>query len=223
MGSQWEILDACRLASVAAGIAVSHPGTYVVTGKELENAWLGRSTKLVDWDTAARTICKAQFAGRKVVFTNGCFDILHAGHLSCLERARRLGDMLVVGLNSDVSVKLNKGASRPIISEYQRAELLAGLSCVDLVVLFDDLTPETLVQSLAPDILVKGGDYRVEQIAGAEFVSARGGKVIVMPLVPGLSTTGILASGKVKLHRSRLGDQSMSEDGRVEQLSRRPK
>jgi D-beta-D-heptose 7-phosphate kinase/D-beta-D-heptose 1-phosphate adenosyltransferase len=195
LGSSWEIEEACQLASVAAGIAVGRAGTYVVQAAEVEAAWRGGSPKVLDWAAARRRIAEARRAGRRVVFTNGCFDILHAGHLSCLERARELGDLLVVALNSDASVRLNKGASRPIIGQDDRAALLAGLACVDVVVTFDEVTPELLIRHLEPDVLVKGSDYAVSEIAGAEFVESRGGRVVTLPLVPGLSTTGILARG----------------------------
>ena len=193
LGSGWPLADACRLASIAAGIAVSHPGTYVVTAGELEGAWGGLSPKVLSWDAARKRLSEARRRGRKVVFTNGCFDILHAGHLASLEGSKRLGDLLVVGLNSDASVRGLKGDTRPVITQTNRASLLAGLACVDIVVVFDEPTPESLIQHLDPDILVKGGDYTLDQVAGAEFVQARGGKVVTLPLVPGLSTTRILA------------------------------
>jgi D-beta-D-heptose 7-phosphate kinase/D-beta-D-heptose 1-phosphate adenosyltransferase len=193
LGAGHDVEEACRLASVAAGIAVGRAGTYVVRAAELQAAWLGTSPKVLDWDSARCRVDEARRARRRVVFTNGCFDLLHAGHLSCLERARELGDMLVVALNSDASVRLNKGTSRPIIRQGDRAALLAGLACVDVVVIFDELTPETLIRHLEPDVLVKGSDYAVSEIAGAEFVQGRGGRVVTLPLVPGLSTTGILA------------------------------
>lgn len=194
LAAGWEIELACRLSVMAAGIAVSKPGTYVVHAAELDAVHRGLSPKVVDWSAAKKLVYAAQQHGKRVVFTNGCFDILHAGHLSCLERARQHGDMLVVGLNSDVSVKANKGPTRPVISHDYRAALLAGLACVDLVVIFDEDRPELLVRHLAPDVLVKGDDYTASQIAGADFVISRGGKVVTLPLVPGLSTTRLLAS-----------------------------
>lgn len=190
----WRIEAACRLSVLAAGIAVSKPGTYVVHAAELDSAHRGLSPKVVDWTAAKRIVDASKRAGKRVVFTNGCFDILHAGHLSCLERSRQHGDMLIVGLNSDSSVKALKGPSRPIISHDYRAALLAGLACVDLVVVFDEERPERLVRHLEPDVVVKGSDYVPEQIAGADFVTSRGGKVVILPLVPGLSTTRILSS-----------------------------
>ncbi len=192
LGSGWRLDEACRLANVAAGIAVSHPGTYVVQADELGMAWQGRSPKILSREAARRRLAEARRRGRKVVFTNGCFDILHPGHLSCLEGAKRLGDVLVVGLNSDDSVRGLKGDSRPVFGEENRAGMLAGLACVDVVVIFDEETPESLIEELDPNVLVKGGDYALDQIAGAEFVRSRGGEVVALPLVAGLSTTRIL-------------------------------
>ncbi|HEV3342687.1 MAG TPA: D-glycero-beta-D-manno-heptose 1-phosphate adenylyltransferase [Pirellulales bacterium] len=192
LAAGWPIEEACRLSVLAAGIAVSKPGTYVVHAAELDSVHRGASPKVVDWAGAKKLVENAQQHGKRVVFTNGCFDILHAGHLSCLERSRQLGDMLVVGLNSDASVRALKGPTRPVISHDHRAALLAGLACVDVVVIFEEERPEALVRHLAPDILAKGSDYTPEQIAGAEFVMSRGGKVVTLPLVRGLSTTGIL-------------------------------
>lgn len=193
LADRWQIEPACRLAVLAAGIAVSKPGTYVVHAAELDAVHRGLSPKVVDWAGAKQLVAAAQQAGKRVVFTNGCFDILHAGHLSCLERSRQQGDLLIVGLNSDASVRANKGPTRPVITHDQRAALLAGLACVDVVVIFEEERPELLVRHLAPDILVKGSDYVPEQIAGADFVISRGGKVVTLPLVPGLSTTKILS------------------------------
>jgi D-beta-D-heptose 7-phosphate kinase/D-beta-D-heptose 1-phosphate adenosyltransferase len=192
LASGWDIAEACRLANVAAGIAVSHPGTYVVHADELATAWKGLSHKVLNRHSARRRLAEARRRGRKVVFTNGCFDVFHAGHLASLEGAKRLGDLLVVGLNSDASVRRLKGDSRPVIDEENRARVLAGLACVDVVVIFDEPTPVELIALLEPDVLVKGGDYTVDQVAGADIVKARGGQVVTLPLVPGLSTTAIL-------------------------------
>ena len=128
-----------------------------------------------------------------VVFTNGVFDLLHPGHVEYLEAARRLGDHLIVGVNSDRSAgSLGKGTGRPIMSEAARARVLAALAAVDAVVLFDEPTPLALISALAPDVLVKGGDYTRETIVGADQVEARGGRVVTIPLVPGHSTTSIV-------------------------------
>lgn len=129
---------------------------------------------------------------KKTVFTNGCFDILHAGHVDLLQRARALGDRLVVGINSDASVKRIKGAQRPIINETARAAVLNALEAVDEVRVFDEATPERLIREIAPQVLVKGGDWKSEEIVGADFVLARGGEVYSLPLVAGFSTTAIV-------------------------------
>ena len=135
---------------------------------------------------------RAQQKGR-VVFTNGVFDLLHPGHVELLERSRAEGDLLVVGLNTDASVRrLGKGTERPIVPEASRARVLAGLAAVDCVVLFDEDTPLQLITALGPDVLVKGADYALDQIVGADVVTARGGKVVRVPLVSGFSTTSIL-------------------------------
>jgi D-beta-D-heptose 7-phosphate kinase/D-beta-D-heptose 1-phosphate adenosyltransferase len=143
---------------------------------------------------ALSTILEARRAkGARIVFTNGCFDLLHVGHTRYLDAARRLGDLLVVGLNTDASVRvLNKEPDRPIVPEAQRAEVLAALACVDYVVLFDEPTPASLVAALQPDVLVKGGDWSPDRIAGRETVEARGGTVTTIPLIPDVSTTSIV-------------------------------
>jgi rfaE bifunctional protein nucleotidyltransferase chain/domain len=129
----------------------------------------------------------------RIVFTNGCFDLMHIGHTRYLESARGLGDLLVVGVNSDASVRaLNKGPGRPIVPEAQRAEVLAALGCVDYVVIFDEPDPERLIADLQPDVLVKGGDWALDRIVGREIVEARGGAVRTIPLVQGISTTTLL-------------------------------
>ena len=129
--------------------------------------------------------------GRRVVFTNGCFDVLHPGHIKTLERARELGDALVVGINSDASVG-NLKPGRPLIPQNERAEILAALECVDAVVIYNELTPREIVSALLPDILVKGGDWADNKIIGREEVEAAGGRVVSIPVVQGYSTTEIL-------------------------------
>ena len=130
--------------------------------------------------------------GRRVVFTNGCFDLLHPGHIRCLEEARGLGDVLVVGINSDSSVHQIKGANRPIIPQDERAELLAALACVDYVTIFDSATPQALIARMLPGVLVKGGDWGPGEIVGREEVEAAGGCVVSIPLTPGYSTSALL-------------------------------
>ncbi len=132
-------------------------------------------------------------AGKRIVFTNGCFDLMHVGHTRYLQAAKDLGDVLVVAVNSDESVKsLDKGPDRPIVPEAQRAEVVAALGVVDYVILFNEADPQDLIAALQPDILVKGGDWAAKRIAGREIVEARGGIVRTIPLVPGMSTTSLL-------------------------------
>ncbi len=139
------------------------------------------------------TVCKElKQNGKKVVFTNGCFDILHIGHVTYLEKAARLGDVLVLGLNSDASVSALKGPSRPVNKEADRAGVLSALKFVDYVTVFDEDTPFELVSAIIPDVIVKGGDYTPETIVGADIVTQNGGEVAVIPLVEGKSTTNII-------------------------------
>jgi len=135
-------------------------------------------------------------AGERIVFTNGCFDLLHLGHVDYLEQARAFGDRLVVGLNSDSSVSRLKGPSRPVNDEYARARILAALAFTDAITVFAEETPYALIQQVQPDVLVKGNDYRAEDIVGYDVVMARGGRVETIPMVAGYSTTGTIA----KLH-----------------------
>ena len=145
------------------------------------------STELVPILEQARTQQK------RIVFTNGCFDLMHIGHTRYLQEAKSLGHLLVVGVNSDASVRsLKKGSDRPIVPEDQRAEVLAALECVDYVVVFPEPDPGTLIAALQPDVLVKGGDWAIDRIVGREIVESRGGIVRTIPLVPGMSTTALL-------------------------------
>lgn len=148
--------------------------------------------KVMNWADAAAEMQTRRRAGHKTVFTNGCFDLLHVGHLRYLTEARALGDFLVIGLNSDRSVREIKGPSRPVTPQEQRAEVLAGLSVVDMVVVFDQPDPLELIKTLQPDILVKGGDWPLDRIIGRDVVEGRGGRVLTIPLTPGVSTTNII-------------------------------
>ena len=135
---------------------------------------------------------RLRVAGRKLVFTNGCFDILHVGHVRYLQAARTLGDALVVAINSDESTRQLKGAPRPIVPQAERAEMLAALECVSYVAVFDELSPRSLIAALLPDVLVKGGDWALDEIHGRAEVEANGGRVLPLPFVEGKSTTNIV-------------------------------
>jgi D-beta-D-heptose 7-phosphate kinase/D-beta-D-heptose 1-phosphate adenosyltransferase len=139
-----------------------------------------------------RAVRAAQFAGRRVVFTNGCFDLLHRGHIRYLEQARALGDLLVVAINSDASVRRLKGRGRPVVPAEERAEVLASLAAVDLVLVFEEPDPARVIRAVRPDVLVKGGDWPVSQIVGADFVRSGGGTVRSLPYVDGASTTSLI-------------------------------
>ena len=130
--------------------------------------------------------------GKRVVFTNGCFDLLHVGHVQLLEQARQLGDLLVVGINSDRSVRRLKGPSRPIVKERDRAHVLSGLSSVDYVTVFDEATPHALIAALKPDVLVKGADWAMREVVGRDVLKRSGGRVVRIPLVKGYSTSGLI-------------------------------
>lgn len=148
--------------------------------------------KILTLPELQKRLAQWRFLGKTIVFTNGCFDILHAGHIASLTEAAQHGDILIIGLNADASIKGLKGSNRPINDENSRALLLASLTMVDAVVLFSDSTPLQLILAIKPDALVKGGDYKVEDIAGAKEVISWGGKVIINPIVEGFSTSSII-------------------------------
>lgn len=185
------------LANLAAGIVVGKVGTAPIDGRELlremeRQGGASQAEKICNLDQARELVDSWHAEKRRVVFTNGCFDLLHAGHVTYLEQARKLGDRLVVGLNTDRSVRELKGPSRPVIGEDDRARVLAALESVDAVVMFDEETPLGLILALKPDVLVKGSDYREDQVVGAAEIKTWGGCVDLIPVVPGRSTTGIL-------------------------------
>ncbi|MCU0326973.1 MAG: D-glycero-beta-D-manno-heptose 1-phosphate adenylyltransferase [Spirosomaceae bacterium] len=148
--------------------------------------------KILSQNQAKEKVTQWQSEGQKIVFTNGCFDIVHLGHIDYLEKARNLGDKLVLGLNTDASVNRLKGPTRPVVNEYARSRMMAAFEFVDAVILFDEPTPKELIETICPDILVKGDDYSVENIVGADFVMGRGGEVKTIPLVKGYSTTSLI-------------------------------
>jgi rfaE bifunctional protein nucleotidyltransferase chain/domain len=145
--------------------------------------------KIVSHNHLVERLKEIRSSGQSIVFTNGCFDLVHAGHIEVLEKARQAGDFLIVALNTDRSVKGLKGPNRPLVTEYRRARVIGALACVDAVTFFDTPTPYELIKLLEPDVLVKGGDWKPDQIVGNDIVSSRGGKVLSIPLVPESSTT----------------------------------
>ncbi|MDF1593811.1 MAG: D-glycero-beta-D-manno-heptose 1-phosphate adenylyltransferase [Desulfobacterales bacterium] len=150
------------------------------------------SSKVIELNDFLKKLKYLRQAGKRIVFTNGCFDILHIGHVRYLQSAKAEGDILVIGLNSDRSVHIIKGEKRPVIGEQQRAEVLASVGFVDYVILFDEPDPHTLIAAVAPDVLVKGADWAEEQIVGADVVKAGGGRVVRVPVVPDVSTSQII-------------------------------
>ena len=196
IASGFGMAESARLANVAAGIAVGKLGTSVVTPQELINA-----VSLAHKDSHAKIKSLAELSpliaaekskGKRIVFTNGCFDLLHAGHVKYLQKARSLGDLLVLGLNSDASVRRLKGAKRPLIDQDERAHLLAALDCIDYIIIFNEDTPLELIRTLKPQILAKGGDYSLNGVVGREFVESYGGRVELITFVDGKSTTHII-------------------------------
>jgi D-beta-D-heptose 7-phosphate kinase/D-beta-D-heptose 1-phosphate adenosyltransferase len=185
------------LANIAAGVVVGKLGTASVTVPELRRATREQQEMeqgMVDEDKLVALVQEAKAHGETVVMTNGCFDILHAGHVTYLEEAARLGDRLIVAVNDDASVKRLKGPERPVNTQAKRMRVLAALDCVDWVVGFDEDTPTRLICRVVPDILVKGGDNEPDKIPGGECVRAAGGRVEVMSYVDNVSTTGIIGA-----------------------------
>ncbi|MGR4862972.1 D-glycero-beta-D-manno-heptose-7-phosphate kinase [Caulobacter sp. LARHSG274] len=196
-------LDAARLANLAAGLVVAKLGTDVVTADELLALSLGAHAdpaqdKIADLDRALAVVAGWRARGLKVGFTNGCFDLLHPGHVSLLAQAKAACDRLIVALNTDASVQRLKGPTRPVQTETARATVLASLSSADLVVLFDQQTPLDLIKAFRPDVLVKGADYTVETVVGSDVVLGYGGRVLLADLKPGQSTTNLIGRMNAK-------------------------
>ncbi len=197
VGSGNSFEDAAMLANVAAGIEVGKIGAVPVSRSEILSELMGGPnplyTKIKVLGELEETLNNHRKNKEKIVFTNGCFDILHIGHIEYLKFSRQKGDVLVIGLNSDRSVREQKGDNRPFVSEDERARLISALEDVDYVILFDELTPEELIKRIKPDILVKGEDWKDKGVVGREFVESYGGKVILAPLVKNVSTTDIVS------------------------------
>jgi D-beta-D-heptose 7-phosphate kinase/D-beta-D-heptose 1-phosphate adenosyltransferase len=192
------IEEAAVLSNFASGVAVSKLGTAIVSRTEL-NAAIARSETTVQHPgslasplEAAEKAAGWRQKGERVVFTNGCFDLIHAGHVELLSSAARAGDRLIVGLNSDASIQKLKGPTRPIQTETDRARIVGAIRAVDLVVIFDEPTPIALIEKISPDVLVKGADYNEDQVVGGDLVKARGGRVVLVPIVAGRSSTKIV-------------------------------
>jgi D-beta-D-heptose 7-phosphate kinase/D-beta-D-heptose 1-phosphate adenosyltransferase len=185
--------QAAEIANAAAGVAVGEVGAVAVQPAQIRDALSGRiATKVLDRAELAARAGSWRAAGRRVVFTNGCFDLLHAGHLSLLHRAAEMGDRLVVAINSDESVRRLKGPERPILPAVERAALLAALGCVDAVTIYDEPTPLEVLLVVRPHVLVKGQDYRLEDVVGREQVESAGGRVVLVPLVESRSTSALI-------------------------------
>jgi D-beta-D-heptose 7-phosphate kinase/D-beta-D-heptose 1-phosphate adenosyltransferase len=196
LGGGLPLEEAARLSNVAAGIVVGKVGTSTVSPEEILET-VGRQhpdtdLKIKGPEALRKVLDAARERGKTIVFTNGCFDLLHVGHVKYLQKARRLGDLLVLGLNTDASIRRLKGPKRPLIDQEERAHILAALDCIDYVVLFDDDTPLELIRLLRPNILVKGGDYTPEGVVGKELVESWGGRVELIQFVDGRSTTNII-------------------------------
>ena len=187
--------DCCKIANIAASIVISKFGASVASPEEIQELIAGntyQNTKLLTLEQAKKKASFLRQQGRKIVFTNGCFDILHAGHISSFKQARSFGDVLFVGVNSDSSIKRIKGESRPIVDERNRVKLLEAISCIDYLILFEDDTPQNLIEAISPAVLVKGKDWEGQEVAGGKFVEQNGGRICFIDLEQGLSTTNIV-------------------------------
>jgi D-beta-D-heptose 7-phosphate kinase/D-beta-D-heptose 1-phosphate adenosyltransferase len=192
-----KVRTAVELANLAAGIVVAKVGTVPVAQHELiaaltPSSGISAGDKVLDLKRVTKRAAEWRASGETIVFTNGCFDLLHVGHITLLEDCRRFGSKLILGLNTDASVSRLKGPTRPIVGERERAKVMSALAAVDAVVLFDEDTPLELIRALKPNVLVKGGDYSVETVVGHEDVIASGGRVQIVPTVEGFSTTNIV-------------------------------
>ena len=199
MANNLTMKEAVNLANIAAGVQVTKTGTSSVYWREVQEKLFASSDATAHKLISGRAVdeFRKTHANEKIVFTNGCFDILHIGHVRYLQKAAELGDILVIGLNSDKSVKRLKGEGRPINSVNERAEMLGALSFVDYVIVFEEDTPLELIKKVQPDVLVKGGDYANEYVVGTNEVEARGGKLVILPFVKGKSTTNIIERAKM--------------------------
>jgi len=196
LASGISVSQAAKLSNLAAGIVVGKVGTSTVSPEEIleevSHQHRDSDLKIRSLSSLTRVLEADRLKGKTIVFTNGCFDLLHVGHVKYLQKARQLGDLLVLGLNSDASIRRLKGPKRPLIGEEERAHILAALDCIDYVVLFDEDTPLELIRQVRPHILVKGGDYKADDVVGKDFVESYGGRVELITFVAGKSTTNII-------------------------------
>jgi D-beta-D-heptose 7-phosphate kinase / D-beta-D-heptose 1-phosphate adenosyltransferase len=203
MAGGLQVETAVELANLAAGIVVGKMGTVPIAQHELvaaltPSSGISSGEKVLDGERLAKRIAEWRAAGETIVFTNGCFDLLHVGHVTLLEECHRFGSKLVLGLNADASVCRLKGPTRPVVGENERARVMAALASVDAVVLFEEDTPIELIRAVKPDVLVKGGDYSVETVVGHEDVIANGGRVEIVPTVEGFSTSNLVKKMQVQ-------------------------
>jgi len=196
LASGLSIATSAELANLAAGIVVGKVGTATVSPAELLTAALVKDQslgrKILSKDRLAMVLEGYHQAGKEIVFTNGCFDLLHAGHVQYLQKSRKLGDLLVLGLNSDESIRRLKGKKRPLLHQTERAQILAALDCVDYITIFEDDTPLELIQLIKPAVLAKGGDYVAAEVVGRDFVEGYGGRLVLLEFEDGKSTTNII-------------------------------
>jgi D-beta-D-heptose 7-phosphate kinase / D-beta-D-heptose 1-phosphate adenosyltransferase len=188
------LIEAAQLANAAAGVSVCQVGAVAVSAASIRDALAAHPDgKLLSRHELAARAATWRADGKRIVFSNGCFDLLHAGHLALLSHAAKLGDVLVLAINSDASVRRLKGPERPLVPQAERAALLAALTFVDAVTIFDEDTPLTVLQAVKPHVLVKGGDYQASEVIGREMVEAAGGRVVIVPLTPEKSTSSLVA------------------------------
>jgi D-beta-D-heptose 7-phosphate kinase / D-beta-D-heptose 1-phosphate adenosyltransferase len=193
LAAKASMIDAACLANAAAGVSVGQIGAVAVDAGSIRDALAAHPDgKILGRDDLIARAATWRMAGKRIVFTNGCFDLLHAGHLSLLSQAAKLGDVLVLAINSDASVRRLKGPERPLVPQEDRAAVLAALGFVDAVTIFDEDTPLEVLQSVRPHVLVKGGDYKLSDVVGREFIEATGGRVALVPLTPEKSTTALV-------------------------------
>ncbi|GLB31860.1 bifunctional protein HldE [Lacrimispora amygdalina] len=193
MAVGYSLSDCCKLSNKAASIVISHFGAATTNIKEIEQTGFhGTGSKILQWGQVQQVVRNLKKEGKKIVFTNGCFDLVHAGHIASFEQARALGDVLIVGLNSDTSIRIIKGDKRPIVTQENRVKLLSALTVIDYIIIFEQDTPKELIDLIIPDVLVKGKDWAGKEVVGQDVVEANGGVVELIDLEQGLSTTNVI-------------------------------